>query len=68
MLGPCFVIQYSVSFLLFNHLDEEERAVCFTLFSAVLGLSVMWLFLVVSWFGLKSEIVTFPDHTHLLVV
>ena len=31
--GPCFVMQYLVSFLVCNHLDteERERAGCFTL-------------------------------------
>ena len=29
MLGPCFVIQYFVSFLFCNPLVWEERAVCF---------------------------------------
>ena len=27
--------------------------------------SVLWLFLVVSWVGLQSVIVVFPDHAHL---
>ena len=32
MFGPCFVLQYLVSFLVLQtSLDEEERAVCFTL-------------------------------------
>ena len=32
MFGPCFVINaYVVSFQFCNHLDEEERASCFTL-------------------------------------
>ena len=26
--GPCFVIQYLVSFLVFHHLYEEERTGC----------------------------------------
>ena len=31
MFGPCFVLQYLVSFLVLQtSLDEEERAVCFT--------------------------------------
>ena len=25
MLGPCFVMQYLVSFVVFNHLAGEER-------------------------------------------
>ena len=30
--GPCFVIQYFVSFLFCSHLDREERDDCFTVF------------------------------------
>ena len=31
MFGPCFVIQYSMSFQPCNHIDGKERAGCFTL-------------------------------------
>ena len=32
MFGPCLVMHYLVFFLVFNHLDEEERrALCLTL-------------------------------------
>ena len=31
MFGLCFVIQYFVSFLVFNHTDEEERAGWFSI-------------------------------------
>ena len=31
MVGPCFVVLYSLSFLFCNHLDWEESAGCFTL-------------------------------------
>ena len=31
MFGPCFIIQYFVSFLFCNHFDGEERVGCFTL-------------------------------------
>ena len=30
VFGPCFVVQYLVSFLVFCHLAGEERADCFT--------------------------------------
>ena len=48
-----------------NHVDGEERAGCFTLSSWCLKIAV-WLFLTLSWVGLKFVIVVFPDHTHLL--
>ena len=34
MFVPCFVVQCFMSFLVYNHLyeDERERAGCFTLF------------------------------------
>ena len=31
MFGPCFVILYFVSVYFCNHLDGEEKAVCFAL-------------------------------------
>ena len=31
VFGPCFVIQYFVSFYFCIYLDDEERASCFTL-------------------------------------
>ena len=31
MFGPCFVKQHLMSFQFYDHLDEEERAGCFTL-------------------------------------
>ena len=30
VFGPCFVMQYLVSFLVLHYLAEEERAGCFT--------------------------------------
>ena len=33
VFGPCFVMQYSVSFLVYR--DGEERAYCFTLIDFV---------------------------------
>ena len=32
MFGPCFVMHYLVPILFDHHLEEEERAGCFTLF------------------------------------
>ena len=31
MFGPCFIIQYFMSFQCCNHLDGEERGGCFAL-------------------------------------
>ena len=31
VFGPCFVMYYFTSFLVCNHLDEEERSGCFAL-------------------------------------
>ena len=31
MFGPCFVIQYIMSFLSCNHIDGDQKAGCFTL-------------------------------------
>ena len=31
VFGPCFIMQYLVSFLVCNHLAEEEKIGCFTL-------------------------------------
>ena len=39
MFGPCFVMQYLVSFIVCHYLAEEKRAGCFTF------LGVMWLFM-----------------------
>ena len=62
----------SVSFLysiVCNHLDEEERAVCFALIVLCLvTVNDMWLFRTVQWVGLQCVIVVFPDHTHLLFI
>ena len=59
-----------MSFLVLNnHLTEEERASCFILLLLLLAchvaISVLCLFLAVSWAGLWSVIVAFPGHTHL---
>ena len=59
MLGPCFVVCFFVSFLVCNHLAEKEKSDCFT--SIVLWLSLLWV-------GLRSVIVAFPSHSHLLLV
>ena len=61
-------MHYFVSFLVCNHLEEEERAGCFAFI--VLRMSCYCKcsvnLLVVPWIGLRCVIVVFPDHTHLL--
>ena len=52
-------------FEFFNYLDMEERAVFFSLI-CLPDLSVLLLFLTVSWDVLPYVIVVFADHTHLL--
>ena len=36
-------------------------------FWCLVTVSVLWLFVTVSWVGLQSAIVVFPDHTHSLL-
>ena len=50
------------------HRYGEVKAIYFTLIVLLMSLtvSVMWLFLVVSWVGLQCVIVVFPGHTDLL--
>ena len=72
VLGPCFVMQCFVSesycpFYFCNHLNEEERASCYTLYSCCHGaVCVLCLFLPVLWAGLWSVIMAFSCHTSLL--
>ena len=70
MFGPYSLMQYFklCPFLCCNHLAEEERTCCFTLFSSLCYVSVggLSLFLEIMWFGLQCVIVAFPGHTHLL--
>ena len=61
------VLHYFMSFLVCNHLDEEERVGCFAFIVFLMpSVNVLWLFLMVPWVGLQFVIVVFPDHTHLL--
>ena len=63
-----FGMHYTVSFLVFNLIEEEERAGCFAF--VVIRMSynvyVLWFFLTVPWVGLQCVTVVFPDHTYLL--
>ena len=45
MFGTVFVMQCVVSILVFNRLDWQEKAGCFTLVVFQMSLSVMWHFL-----------------------
>ena len=46
-----------------NHLDEEDRAGCFTVIVFLMS-CLLWLFLMVPLVGgLQCVIVVFPDHT-----
>ena len=55
-----------LSFLLCNHLDEDERSGCFAWLSSWCLVIVEWLFPTMPWVWLQFMIVVFPDHTHLL--
>ena len=58
LFGHCFAIQYFVSVYFCNHLDGKRDGCLVTV-------SVLWLFLTVSWVGVRCVIVVCPDHTHL---
>ena len=61
-----FGMHYFVSFLVCNHLEEEERAGCFAfvvLLYMFCGSSVT-----VSWVGQQRVIVVFPDHTYFFFI
>ena len=47
-------------------LMEKRELVALLSLSSWCLVMVVWLFLVVHWVGLRSVIVVFPDHTHLL--
>ena len=51
MFCLCFVMYYFVSFLVCNHLDEEESAGCFPLLSlgCLVTITVLCFFLMVTW-------------------
>ena len=69
VIGPCFVMQYLLSFLFCNYLAEEERAGCFTLIAFLLpcgcycSLSLPHSAVL----GLQCVIVAFSCHTRLLL-
>ena len=67
---------YLVYFLVFNHLDgeerererERERDDCFTLsiFLILVIVSFLWLVLAIPWAGLQCVVLVCSDYTHLL--
>ena len=61
-------MHYFVSILVFNQLEEEEKAGCFAIISyrCIVTINVMWLFLTVRCVGLQYVIGAFPDHAHFL--
>ena len=72
MFSICFALQYVVSFLVLQSLDEEGRASCITLIvfpmssRCLVTVSVLCSFRAMSWVGLLCVIVVFPDYTQLL--
>ena len=61
----CFVVRYSMSILVCNHLDGEERACCFAYFVFPVSNCCLWFFLAVPWVCLQFVIAVCLDHTHL---
>ena len=45
---------------------RKQVALLLLSFGCRVTVNVLWLFLTVSWVGLRCEIVVCPDHTHLL--
>ena len=65
LFGPCLVIYYSgvlssFAIILTRKREDNVLLYCFP------TISVLWLFLMVPWIGLKCVIVVLPDHTHSL--
>ena len=63
LFGPCLVICYSgalSSFAIILTWKREHNVLLYYL----PNIGVLWLFLTVSWIGLKCVIVVLPDHTH----
>ena len=62
VFSPCFVMQYSVSFLI--GLVWKRGLVALPVVLIFVTFIVLWLFLMVPLVGMQSVIVVFPDHTH----
>ena len=62
--GPCFVVQFLISFLVGYNLALEESAGCFTLtHNDCLPYFVSVLCLLMYWVDLQCAIVAYPSHT-----
>ena len=63
VFGPCFVMQYLVSFkfLVLQSSAWAKRAGCFTLIVCLMS----WLFFTVPWVGVQFVIMVLPVHTLL---
>ena len=55
------------SFIIILKRERELVALLYMPSLCLVTVSVLWLFLKVSWVGLQCVIVVFPDHTHLLL-
>ena len=65
LFGPCLVKYYwgvlsSFAIILTRKIEHGALRYCLP------TISVLWLFLMVSWIGLKCVILVLPDHTRLL--
>ena len=67
-----FGMHYIVSFLVFNHLEEEERAGCFAFvvirMSCYCICSVVLPYGALGWSAVCDCGINFPDHTNLLLL
>ena len=70
MFGPYLVIQYLVSFLVFQSSPSgrENCILLYFVFLLCLTVSVLCLFLAVLWVGLWYMIVALPGHTRLFII
>ena len=70
VFSPCFVIHYLNNFLSSFTIILVRKRELVTLLELSsyhrVTVSVLWLFLAVSWVGLQCVIMAFPDHTHIL--
>ena len=64
-------MHYSASFLVCNHLEQEERelvALLFMSFGCLVTVNVLWIFFTVSWVDLQFVIVVFQLLTYLFTI
>ena len=70
VFGSCFVIKFFMSFLVLQHLAEEERTACFTFIVFFLYISVSLCSLSLpcgAMVGLSSVTVAFLGHSWFLL-